>query len=147
MKIQACTKQELEDCASLLAEVYNTTPYHETWNVASARSYLARFHGIEPEGCYVAKNNQLIVGAVFSYSYPWHDSEMIYIQELFVSSAFRRQGVAKSLINAVSNRKNEPIWLVANQQTKANDFYHSLGFSKNSRYKIYSGNRDTKLQS
>ncbi len=138
MQIECCTEEHIEICASLLSQVYAEPEYGENW-----KSYLKRFYKIEPTGCFVAIKNKEIIGAIFSYSYPWQAETLIYIQELFVSVKYRNMGIAKSLLNSLGNGKTVRAWLVANDNTSASGFYKKMGFKKNSSYKLNSGQINT----
>ena len=139
MKIEPCTKSHIETCASLLAKVYAEPEYGEKWKDHDACNYLNRFYKIEPSGCFVAIKNEEIIGAVFSYSYPWQAETLVYIQELFVSTKHRKIGVAKSLLKSVGNGKTVKAWLIASDSTSASGFYKKMGFKKDSPYKFNYG--------
>lgn len=139
MQIEPCTIDHIESCASLLAQVYAEPEYGENWKDNDAYNYLKRFYTIEPTGCFVAIKNKEIIGAIFSYSYPWQTETLVYIQELFVSIKHRNKGIAKSLLNSVGNGKTVRAWLVANDNTSASGFYEKMGFKKDSPYKFNYG--------
>jgi len=143
MQIECCTEEHIKTCASLLSQVYAEPEYGENWKDTDACSYLKRFYKIEPTGCFVAIKNKEIIGAIFSYSYPWQAETLIYIQELFVSVKYRNLGIAKSLLNSLGNGKTVRAWLVANDDTSASGFYKKMGFKKNSSYKLNSGQINT----
>ena len=140
MEIINYTEKNLEACASLLAQVYSEPEYGEKWDSKDAYNYLERFYKIEPLGCFVAIENNQLVGAIFSYSYPWQSETLVYIQELFVSSMQRNKGIAKSLLQNIGNGR---AWLVANDNTSASGFYKKMGFKKDSPYKLNYGQINT----
>jgi len=139
MDIISCTERHLEKCSSLLAQVYSEPEYGEKWNERDALIYLHRFYKIEPSGCFVAYLNNEVVGAIFSYSYPWQSETLVYIQELFVSSKQRKKGIAKSLMQSVGKGKTIKAWLIAKENTSASGFYQKMGFKKDSPYKFNYG--------
>ena len=140
MEYRNCTLTDLKKCAEILALAYALPPYNEKWEREHAYKYLARFYDFDPELCFVAELNGNIVGAIFSYSYPWHAGESCYIQEIFVSPSSHRKGVGRGLIEKLSSVKGAgSTWLVANENAKAVEFYESLGFSNKGSYKFYSG--------
>ena len=143
MEIINCTEKNLEECASLLVKVYSEPEYGEKWDNNDAYNYLERFYKIEPSGCFVAIENNQLVGAIFSYSYPWQSETLVYIQELFVESMQRNKGIAKSLLQSIGNGKVVKVWLVANDNTSASGFYKKMGFKKDSPYKLNSGQINT----
>jgi ribosomal protein S18 acetylase RimI-like enzyme len=139
MKIEHCTNNHIEICASLLATVYAEPEFGEKWKDNDARDYLNRFYKIEPSGCFVAIKDGETIGAVFSYSYPWQAETLVYIQELFVSTKYRKLGVAKSLLKSIANGKTVKAWLVASDSTSASGFYKKMGFKKDGPYKFNYG--------
>jgi len=147
MIIQPCISEQIESCGSLLAQVYAEPEYGEKWKDNDACDYLKRFYEIEPSGCFVAIKNKEIIGAIFSYSYPWQAETLVYIQELFVSTKHRNLGIAKSLLNSVGSGKAVKAWLVANENTSASGFYKKMGFKKDSPYKFNYGQLSSSVSS
>ena len=139
MLIQTCEKKDIEACARLLSAVYSGEPYNEEWDLSDAISYLERFREIDPNGCFVAQNNGEIIGAVFSFSYPWHRGKLACIQELFVSSEQRMKGVARQLLAQMGHGKKIGAWLVAHENSEAARFYEKMGFSEKGPYKFRHG--------
>lgn len=139
MQIVNCKDENIMDCAKLLVQVYAEPEYKEDWNEINAHRYLKRFFDIEPSRCFMAIENNIVVGGIFAYSYPWHSETLVYIQELFVDSNQRKKGIAKHLLESVCNNENTKIWLVANENTGASGFYKKLGFKKDGPYKFNYG--------
>jgi ribosomal protein S18 acetylase RimI-like enzyme len=139
MGIENCNPENIEACASLLAQVYSEPEYGENWKEKEAFDYLTRFYVIEPLGCFVAVEDKELIGAIFSYSYPWQSETLVYIQELFVSSKQRKKGVAKLLLKSVGKGRDVKAWLVANESTSASGFYKRMGFKTEGLYKFNYG--------
>lgn len=127
------------DCGSILCLVYSEPEYGESWKIEDAINYLKRFYEIEPTGCFVARVENQVVGGIFSYSYPWQSETLIYIQELFVSPKYRKNGIGKRLLKQLGCQKNTRAWLVAKENTTASVFYEKMGFKKNSPYRLNYG--------
>ena len=141
MEFRNCESSDISGCANILREAYAQPPYNEEWDLSHAQQYLERFYGFDPSLCFVAKNKNTIVGAIFAYSYPWHGKESCYIQEIFISPARQRMSIGKKLINKLSASKGTgATWLVANKHAHAIEFYKSLGFSNSGPYTFYAGN-------
>jgi ribosomal protein S18 acetylase RimI-like enzyme len=139
MLIQKCEKKDIEACANLLSAIYAEAPYNEEWELSDAIAYLERFREIDPNGCFVAQNNGEIIGAVFSFSYPWQRGKLVCIQELFVSSEKRMKGVARQLLAQMSHGEKIGAWLVAHENSEAVKFYQKMGFSQEGPYKFRHG--------
>ena len=143
MEIINCKPENIKACSSLLTKVYSEPEYGEKWNESDAYEYLERFYRIEPSGCYIAIENGELIGAIFSYSYPWQSETLVYIQELFVSLNYRKKGIAKSLLSNVGKEKNIKAWLVAKENSSASTFYEKMGFKQDGPYKFNYGTINT----
>ena len=136
MQIRNCAIEDIEQAAVIFCEAYAAPPYNENWELANAQAYLQRFFEIDPANCFIAEENGEVTGAIFSFSYPWHSGRLTCIQELFVSEACRKQGVARALIQSL---KNGGAWLVAHKGSGAADFYQRMGFRTDGPYEFYYG--------
>ncbi len=139
--IRNCNLNDINECAKLYAEVYQEPPYNEIWDIKTASKYLKRFIEFDKNNCYIALQDNNIVGLLLGYTYPWRERINYYIQEIFVQKDSRSKGIGKSLISyAISQLgKNISISLIANQNTDAAAFYEKLGLSKHKYYKFYCG--------
>jgi GNAT superfamily N-acetyltransferase len=139
MIFQPCEPKDIEACAKLLSVVYSEEPYNEAWTIADAIAYLERFRGIDPDGCFVAKANDEVAGAIFSFSYPWHGGKLVCIQELFVSPNHRRKGIARQLVSSLNQEEEVYTWLVSHEKSDASGFYQAMGLSQKGPYKFWNG--------
>lgn len=126
-----------------MCEVYSDPEYAGDWAQGDAKNYLKRFYDFDPTGCFVAKVNEQVneqvVGAIFSYSYPWQKENLVYVQEVFVIPEQRQKGIAKALLKVIGQKKNTKLWLVAKENTTASAFYGKIGLKKDTLYKINYG--------
>lgn len=139
MNIVNCKSEDLEACSKLFIKVYEQGEYNEEWEEEDAYHYLERFHTIDSKQCFLALNKDEIIGAIFSYTYPWQGKSLVYVQELFVLEAERNKGIAKALLSSIVKNKTINIWLVANEKTGASSFYEKIGLKKDSPYKFHYG--------
>lgn len=141
IEIRECSESDLLHCSALLREVYAQPPYNETWSESRAAEYLEAFFRIDPKGCFVAIDQEGIIGAIFSYSYPWSTGVVLFIQELFVSERARRKGVGRGLVaRAVDSKgRHSNVALIVREDTAAAKLYEKLGLSKSKHYVLYSG--------
>lgn len=141
IEIRECSESDLLHCSALLREVYAQPPYNETWNESRAAGYLEAFLRIDPKGCFVAVDQEDIIGSIFSYNYPWSTGLVLFIQELFVSERARRNGVGRGLVaRAVDSKgRHSNVALIVREGTAAAKFYEKLGLSKSKHYVLYSG--------
>lgn len=141
IEIRECSECDLLPCAALLRKVYAESPYNETWSESRALEYLEAFFRIDPRGCFVAVDQEGIIGSIFSYSYPWSTGVVLFIQELFVSERARRKGVGRALVARTvdSKGRDSNVALIVHEGTVAAKLYERLGLSKNKHYVLYSG--------
>ncbi|MBS3935594.1 MAG: GNAT family N-acetyltransferase [Sulfuritalea sp.] len=139
--IRGCSESDLLPCSALLRQVYAESPYHETWSESSAAEYLEAFFRIDPRGCFVAVEQEAVIGSIFSYSYPWSTGVVLFIQELFVSEPGRRKGVGRGLVARVvdSKGRDSNVALIVREGTAAAELYRKLGLSKSRHFVLYSG--------
>ena len=136
MQIRNCVVADIEKAAVIFCKAYAALPYNESWELVDAQAYLQRFLEIDPAGCFIAEKNCEVTGAIFSFSYPWHSGNLTCIQELFVSDACRKQGVARALIQSL---KSGGAWLVAHRGSGAAEFYQRMGFRTDGPYEFHYG--------
>lgn len=141
IEIRGCLESDLLPCSALLRKVYSEPPYHETWSESSADEYLEAFFRIDPGGCFVAVEQEVIIGSIFSYSYPWSTGAVLFVQELFVAEPGRRKGVGCGLVaRAVDSKgRDSNVALIVREGTAATELYKKLGLSKSRHFVLYSG--------
>ncbi|PWL31628.1 GNAT family N-acetyltransferase [uncultured Roseivirga sp.] len=83
--------------------------------------------------CLVAVDKDKVIG-FSSYYFAYHSwtGKVIYLDDLYVQSAYRGQNIGNQLFDAVmeigkSNRCIKMKWLVSDWNTKAQEFYKSRG--------------------
>lgn len=139
MNYRRCREDDLPACAELLTRIYAEPPYQESWQHDQALAYLTRFYQIEAGGCYLVEEDDQPAAAVFSYSWPWQDHEITFVQELFVDEPYRRRGIAKTLLKQVVGNADNRLVLIAHEGSDATQLYKRLGLSEASPYRLYSG--------
>jgi len=137
--IKSCGSDDIGFCAEIFASVYSEPPYNEMWEISDAVAYLERFWNIDPSGCFVARLGEEVVGAIFSFSYPWRRGKSVCIQELFVSFEQRRKGIARRLLQNINQGQKVGAWLVSHVESDASKFYEKMGFSLEGPYKFRHG--------
>lgn len=83
--------------------------------------------------CYVATIGDEIVGyATYFFAYYSWTGKSLYLEDLYVTEAYRKQGIGKKLLYSVINfAKNNACkkmrWQVANWNKNAQEFYKYIG--------------------
>ncbi len=99
-------------------------------NLDDSREGIERFLLRNPETCFVAESGGKIVGVIIT----GHDRRRGYIYHTAVNLEFRRQGIAKQLVDtALSALKKQGINKVAlvvfDRNNDGNAFWEKIGFS------------------
>lgn len=99
-------------------------------NLDDSREGIERFLLRNPETCFVVESDGKIVGVIIT----GHDGRRGYIYHTAVNLEFRRQGIAKQLVDtALSALKKQGINKVAlvvfDRNNDGNAFWEKIGFS------------------
>jgi len=131
-------------CAKIMQSVYNNEMYQCYWSDETARSYLQDFVEHKKFVGFTCVENEKVVGAILCREKVWWNNSELYIEEMFVSSEFQRQGHGAQLLRSVEEyvhkKKLAGITLSTVRHSFAPDFYKKNGFSDNeyvlSMYKV-----------
>lgn len=99
-------------------------------NLDDSEEGIRRFLARNPDTCFVAEESGIVIGVIMT----GHDGRRGYIYHTAVSADFRRQGIAKELVNyALKALKNCGInkvaLLVFQRNEVANKFWEEMGFT------------------
>lgn len=100
-------------------------------NLDDSREGIERYLARNPETCFVAVENDCIVGAILT----GHDGRRGYISHTVVSPEFQRQGIGKQLVKAaLSALKEQGInkvnLVVFSHNESGNAFWEAMGFTE-----------------
>lgn len=128
---------EQSDAALILAFVRELAEYEREPQAAVATEADLLRDGFGPQPrfhCLIAEWNHAPAGfTLFFYNYStWEGRAGIYIEDLFVRPAFRKQGIGRALFASLAQRAIEEklsriVWQVLDWNQPAIDFYNSLG--------------------
>lgn len=82
---------------------------------------------------FVAVNNKTVIGfCTFFYAYYSWSGKAVYIDDLYITDSFRKNGIGKQLLNTVITLAKESNcrkirWQVSKWNTNAIDFYKKMG--------------------
>lgn len=99
-------------------------------NLDDSQEGIARYLKRNPSTCFVAEENGEVIGVIIS----GHDGQHGYIYHTAVKTEYRRQGIAKLLVNAALSALkdlgiNKVALLVFERNTSANIFWKKIGFT------------------
>lgn len=92
---------------------------------------IAMFLARNPETCFVAEDNSAIVGAIMA----GNDGRRGYIYHTSVLSAFRKKGIGRALVNAVTTSLKglgitKTALVVFERNESGNAFWERIGFKQ-----------------
>ena len=132
MAIRPTRDADLPACAEVFAQAFAGPPYGDRWDRGRAERKLRKLHGIDPGYCLCAEVSGVLVGAVFCRVDYWWLGDCVVIEELFVHPSYHGRGVGSALVDAVEAAARRQgvvgIWLIANKEARAYDFYQRRGF-------------------
>lgn len=99
-------------------------------NLDDSRDGIDRFLKRNPETCFVASDNNEIIGVIIA----GNDGRRGYIYHTAVHSEYRKRGVGSSLTDAALSALkeqgiNKAALVVFNKNTAGNDFWERIGFT------------------
>ena len=129
--IRALEQQDLAACAAALVPSYLEPPYDRRITDAEARALLVGAIAREPGGCWVALAGRAVAGGLLAHSTS-ADGSGLSVTELFVVAEFRRQGIARALIDRLRAQWPDArsIGLLVDRRAPAYDVYKRLGFKE-----------------
>lgn len=87
----------------------------------------------DPIECLLAESDDAVVGLVHFFPHPdtWRESQICYLQDLFVDAGHRGDGIGEDLIRAVQERGREVswssiYWLTAEDNESARGLYDKI---------------------
>lgn len=131
MKIRRILKSDLTEISELMMSVYNGPPWNDNWTKETA--YLSLKTIIEFKTFYgnVVVEDGKIIATIMGYTRIYSEEKTYYIEELFVSNKFRREGVATSLYQYTINDLNKKLvtgaFFTTLKDTPAYNFYIKQG--------------------
>lgn len=128
--IRSANQQDFSAILSLIKEfsIFQKTPERVTITLEQMTAEVNFFQ------CFVAetKDKNIVGFATFFFTYYSWSGKALYLDDLYVQDAYRKQGIGKMLLDEVINlAKNSNCkklrWQVSNWNTNAIAFYKSLG--------------------
>jgi len=131
MKTRQATIKDLKACAEIFKEEANRPPYSKNRTLKKAeeriKSYFKRF---KP---FVAIIDKKIIGFIIVDKDP--DEKKLYINELWISKEYQRQGLGKKILKNIEDiykkKGIKKFYLVADTRKGG-----ALGFYKKQKYKV-----------
>ncbi len=135
VKIQRIeSRAALEQCAPLLAEVYNADPWNDIWTVAKSLEKLLCFFDSPKFLGLMAIEENTIIGCCIGNTEPYFTGDYFYLKEMFVSVKCQRSGVGSQLVNFLKEQLAikgiSSVILFTSRALFPYDFYTKNGFKE-----------------
>ncbi|NFI55576.1 GNAT family N-acetyltransferase [Clostridium botulinum] len=133
MEILRINENDIEVCAKIFVEAFNTEPWNDNWNIESA---YRRLHDIYKSpnflGVKYTENNE-IFGALFGNCEEWFEGRQFNIKEVFVSKKIQGKNIGSKLINSAENEVKKlgvDFMFLSTQNNNLKNFYLKHDFEE-----------------
>ncbi|MBN4053341.1 GNAT family N-acetyltransferase [Haliea sp. AH-315-K21] len=144
MKIRMASSKDADIIFALIKElaIYEKAEYEVVTTAAEISDSL--FGENSKTSALIAEiDNKVVAYAVYFYNYStWLGKNGIYLEDLYVTPEYRKQGVGKSLLKkiatiAVEEKCGRVEWSVLDWNTPAIEFYEALGAKAQDEWTVY----------
>lgn len=95
--IRTFDKRDLDKLAKLYCKVYDRIDVGEKWEYTSAHKLLSYWLERQPDLCFLAEYDKVIVGGFVSGVKPWWDGNHLFDGEVFVDPDHQKKGIGTEL--------------------------------------------------
>jgi GNAT superfamily N-acetyltransferase len=144
MKIRRANSQDAEVILALIRElaIYEKAEHEVLTSAAEIRETL--FGENSKASALIAEaDGQVVAYAVYFYNYStWLGKNGIYLEDIYVTPDYRRQGIGRALLQhvaalGVDENCGRVEWAVLDWNTPAIEFYESLGAQAQDEWTVY----------
>jgi aminoglycoside 6'-N-acetyltransferase I len=132
MELQSLSSNDLKRCAEIFIEVFNSSPWEEGWEVASALPRMQEIAGTPGFVGIKAVNDGEVVGFVMGYAESFDAGSDFYLKEMCVVPELQRQGIGSLLLEELKLKLRQvgarTLYLLTPKENPAAWFYEKNGF-------------------
>lgn len=142
MRIRLLKRNEINEVAKLFVESYKKDSKNKRWEETLAEKYILMIYRLSKDLCFVAIENEKIVGVVLGLIIPEFNKEIVEIKTLLVHPKYRRQKIASKLVRKIcikAENKYNIENVEASMDTLTNfpiTWFESIGFRTRKHYEI-----------
>lgn len=142
MRIRLLKKSEIKLAAKIFVESYKKESKNRQWEEAYAEKYILMLYRLCKELCFVAIEEEKVVGLAFAINLPEFNKEILDFKVLLVHPDYRRKKIASKLMKRVlvkAENKYNIKEVEANIYTLTNfpiTWYESIGFRTRKHYEV-----------
>ncbi len=138
MKIRPIEQDDLPRVAQLYAEIFSAPPHNEGWTYDRALEHLEELWRVCGSSCFVAKQQDRVVGFAFCSFHSWWVGKVMRIEEQGVDFRLQRHGIGTMLLEHCLAAGQElhrisMVEVVTPRTAPAAEFYSSHGFQSAGR--------------
>ena len=141
MKFRIIKETDIDECSSLFATVFSSSPWNEEWTKQLALERLTHFYESKSFLGVVAKKES-IVGFALGNIEPFYFGSIFYLREMCVSSTLQRKGIGSGVIDTLDSELSQlnvkRIYLATEHTIPAASFYQDKGFVHSKELGFYS---------
>ena len=101
-KIEKITgEEELNSCAELLVEAYNSEPWNDEWTTEIALDKLVTFYRSPKFYGWMVFDKDQLVGCCVGNIEPYFTGPYFYLKEMFVSPKYQGKGIGHTLLTHI----------------------------------------------
>ena len=137
MQFEPIDSSHLKGCSNLFVEVFNGSPWNESWSFETASKRLEDcyatlgFYGI------VAIEENKVFGFALGFSEVSYEGQHFYLKEMCVQANKQRSGIGTKIVDTLyrdlADKDISMIYLLTMRDSSAADFYQKCGFSYSSK--------------
>ena len=146
MRIRLLKRNEIEGVAQLFVDAYKKEDKNRRWTKVYAEKYILMLYRLCKEMCFVAIDNQKIVGVALGTILPEFNKNILKFEVLLVHPDYRRRKIGSKLMRRLC-LKAENKYNVSETQTDIYiltnfpiTWYESIGFRTRKNYEVTRAN-------
>ena len=153
MRIRLFNKKDLDEVVNLVINIYKKENKKKIWSKEMAEQYILMHYRMNKELCFVATENQKIIGVGLCMLKPEYTKYIIESHILIVHPDYRRKKFATKLLKKIITKAKNKYGVdkmessVESLTTFPISWYESIGFRKKKHYTLVSANVDDVLKS
>jgi len=135
--IQRCSLAHVEQYGKIYADAFSGEPWKDDWTVDDATTHVREIlENKQAFGLEYVKDGQ-VIGFILGSSMLFHYGRTFEVNDLAVSPAYQRQGIANELMQTLMAEMKDrgiiALHLITASEGVLPRFYEKLGFTKETR--------------
>ena len=142
MRIRLLKRNEINQVAKLFVESYKKDSKNRRWEESLAEKYILMMYRLCKDLCFVAVDNEKIVGVTLGLIMPEFNTQIVELKTLLVHPKYRRQKIASRLVRKIcikAENKYNIKEVEASMDTLTNfpiTWFESIGFRTKKHYEV-----------